>query len=181
MSEAFILSLDTGDTPISTKFWKLASYAPYMLVWWYPERGVVYGFRFRPSGVNDLIISIQWLSLHLRWLVSSLWIFSIIMIARCFIEWSNRVKCWATGLSIWWWLMFDRWPVRRTRSAFSISPMYWMVHFLHSIRYTTFLVRQSVVAFTPNLWPVVLLLNIVPIFICSHNLQGGCWHWLFPL
>ena len=109
--------------------WILGIYAPYMMVRWYPQGGVVYKLRFRPSGVSDRIVSIQWLSLRFGWLVSSLRIFSNTMMERSFIERSDRVKNWATGLSVRWWLMSDWWPVKRTPSAFSVSPTYWMALF----------------------------------------------------
>ena len=84
-------------------------------------------------------------------------------------------------LSILQCLMSNQWPVKRTRSAFSVSLMYWMAHCLHSFKYTMLLVPQSAVAFTPNRVLVVVLLNMVPVFICRHDLQRGCLHELFPL
>ena len=144
-------------------------------------RGHGYGLRFRPSVVSDRIISIQRLSFRLRYSLSSLWIFSITITFRSSIEWCGREKCLATGFSILRCLMSDRWPVKQTRSAFSVSPTYWMAHRLHSIKYTTLLVPQSAVAFTQNRAPVVVLLNMVPVFICAHALQRGCLHGLFPL
>ena len=143
-------------------------------------RGHGYELRFRPSVVSDRIISIQRLSFRLRYSLSSLWISSITITFRSSIEWCGREKCLATGFSILRCLMSDRWPVKQTRSAFSVSPTYWMAHRLHSIKYTTLLVPQSAVAFTQNRAPVVVLLNMVPVFICAHALQRGCLHGLFP-
>ena len=93
------------------------------------KRGVVYRLRFRPPGVKDRIISIQWLSFCLLWSASSPWIFSTTMMDRSWREWSGWAKWLATGLSIHWWLMSDWCPVKCTWSAFSISPVYWMEHF----------------------------------------------------
>ena len=86
-----------------------------------------------------------------------------------------------------WFLNFsDAWcPIdglskeRRVHSP--VSRMFWMAHRLPSIKYTTLLVPQSAVAFTRNRAPVVVLLNMVPVFICTHALQRGCLHGLFPL
>ena len=83
-------------------------------------RGVVYGFKFKPSGVNNRIISIQWLSFSFLYSTSSLWIFSMTIIDSSSREWSDRVKCLATGPSIHWWLMSNRCPVSHTWSALSV-------------------------------------------------------------
>ena len=56
MSEAFVLSLDTGDTPISTTFSKVSIVCFVYVGVMVSRRDVVYGFRFRPSSVNDHII-----------------------------------------------------------------------------------------------------------------------------
>ena len=84
------------------------------------EGGVVYAFKFKPSGVNDWINSIQWLSFSFLYSASSLWIFSMTIIDRSSREWSDRVKCLATGPSICRWLMSDRCPlvVRGVHSPF---------------------------------------------------------------
>ena len=103
-------------------------------IWWSTEKGVVYGFKFRSSSVNDQIISMQWLSFRFQWSVSSLWTFSITMTDRSLREWSGRVKCLASVLSICQWFISDQCPVRCMWSAFSISPTYWMAHFVHSMR-----------------------------------------------
>ena len=77
--------------------------------------------------------------------------------------------------------MSDQWLVKCTWSAFSISPTYCMAHLLHSIKYTTFLVPQSAVAFTRNCVLLVVLLNGVPVPLWAHALQHGCLHGLLPL
>ena len=66
------------------------------------------------------------------------------------------------------------------QKVFSVSPTYWMEDFLHSVRLTMLLTRQSAVALTQNCWPVTVLQNIAPLFICIHILQRGWQHWLFP-
>ena len=144
-------------------------------------RGRGYRLRFRPSGVSDRIISIQRPSFRLRYSLSSLWILSITFTFRSSIKWSCREKCLATGFTILRCLMSDRWSAKRTWSAFSVSPTYWMTHRLHSIKYTTLLVPQSAEAFTRNREPVVVLLNTVPVSKCAHALECGCLHGLFSL
>ena len=48
------------------------------------------------------------------------------------------------------WLTSDRCPVKRTRSAFSVSRTYRIEHLAHSNIYVTFLALQSAVAFRRN-------------------------------
>ena len=96
-------------------------------------RGVAYGLMLRPFGVNERSAFIQWLSFRLLKLASFLWIFSTTMIVRSRMEWSGWQKCLATGLSVRRCCISDLWPVNRTRSAFSVSPTYWVAHFLHSM------------------------------------------------
>ena len=89
------------------------------------------------------------------------------------IVWFSKEKCLATGFAILVCLMSNRWPVRQTQSAFFISPMYWMVFHLYSIKYTTLLhvVPQSVVAFVQNRMPFVVLLTQCP-FLYGHMLYS---------
>ena len=74
--------------------------------------------RLSPSGLIEWIVAIQWFSFHLWYSISSL-----------SIEWFNKLKCLATGFSIQWWFMSERWPISRIWSAFSVSPTYWTKHF----------------------------------------------------
>ena len=133
------------------------------------------------SAVNNRIISIQRLSFHFRYSLYFLWIFFIIIISISSIKWPGREKCLATGFLILRFVMSEQWPVKRMQSAFSVSSTYWMVHHLHSIKYTTFLVPQSAVAFTRNRASFVVLLNTVPGFIWAHALQRGRLQGLLPL
>ena len=107
------------------------------------QRGRGYWLTFRPSCVRNQIISIQWLSFCLQYSLSSLWIFSVTITFKLSIECSGREKSLATGFSILLCLMSDQWPVRRTQSAFSVSPTYWIAHGLHLIENTRLLVPQS--------------------------------------
>ena len=68
--------------------------------------------------------------------------FKITILVRSFREWCGWLTWWATGLSRLRWLLSDRCPAKRTWSAFSVSPTYWIEPWAHSIKYTTFLVLQ---------------------------------------
>ena len=96
--------------------------------------GVVYKFRFGPSGINHQIILIQWLSFHCWCSASFLWITAIVLFVRSSMEGSGRVKCLATGFSIRQCLRSYGCRNKCMQSAFSVSLTYWMVYRLHSIR-----------------------------------------------
>ena len=147
-----------------------------------PEGGVVIRIEVQAIGCpwSDHLNPAAFLPFMI-FTISSLWIFSITISFKPSKEWSGRENCLATGFSILRCLMSNRWPVRQTRSAFSVSPTYWIAHRLHSIRYTTLLVPRSAVAFARNCAPVVELLNTVPVIIWAHAIQRGCSHGLFPL
>lgn len=79
------------------------------------------------------------------------------MIVRSSMECLGRLKWAATGFSIFLVLMSDLWPLRQMCKTFSVSPTYYLLHFLHSIRYTRFLVLQVAAVHTLCDWPVTVL------------------------
>ena len=98
------------------------------------QKAVVYWLRFRPTGINDWIISINGLSFLLQRLLSSLWFSSITSINRSWKEWANKVKCLATGLSTPRGLMSNQFPISHMQNALFFSLTYWTTHLIHWIR-----------------------------------------------
>ena len=62
------------------------------------------------------------------------------MITRSPMECPGRLKWAATGFSIFLVLTSDLWPLKQMFKAFPVSPTYCLLHFLHTIRYTRFLI-----------------------------------------
>ena len=142
--EAFVVLLDTGYASISTKV-SVEILCP-----------VDGGIR---KGVWSTDLDSSQLVLMIRSLLFTGFFFLLLMVCifpvnlfyyrnwKIIAEWSGRVKCLATGLSVQWWLMCDRCPVKRMQSVFSVSPMYRMAHSGNLVRQTTLLVWQSAVMY----------------------------------
>ena len=82
------------------------------------------------------------------------------MIVKTSMECPGRLKWAATGFSIYLVLMSDLLPLRWMCKAFSVSPTYCLLHFLHLIRYTRFLVLQVADVRTLYEWLVTVLWNV---------------------
>ena len=125
--------------------------------------------RLSPSGLSEQTIVIQWLSFHLQYSMSSLWIFSIAMIERSSIKWSNRLKCLGTGISIQWWFMSNWWPVSCMRSPFSVSPtIHWIEHFCILWSKWRYWSNSPQSVWPETLSSVVVLQNVIPNLTCTH-------------
>ena len=62
----------------------------------------------------------------------------------------------------------------------SVSPTYCLLYFLHSIKYTRFLVLQVAAVRTLYAWLVTVLWNVSVALMCWHVLQCLMLHGLFP-
>ena len=148
------------------------------------RRGRGYGLRFRPPGVCDRIISIQQLSFCLRYSPFSLWIFSITIIFKTSIEWSDREKC-----TFGHWLLNP--SVLDVRSMACQTNAECILRFSDVLNGTSSALNQVYHVTSPTVRGgfhaklrascLYILLNIVPVFIWAHVLQHGFLHGLFPL